>query len=239
RRFRRNIQPDHAAEPQTFAQVAAALIEKSPDGTKLAGAVEPLDRIASGIDDLSPHVSPRTALSVEQTRPERDAVKPALQTGKRLLPATEFFIHSSGASAPVGFYCLMQARAVFDAELTGEVQGAIAASDPILADFFPVVLAPSITTIGAMTDPCDRALQPSRFIENDIGRNAREAHRFHVEGSDRHPHAVMFQTGLIAESLAVLIDNDVTVTQQTHTESRLKPGKFVAHRRRHRSHMPQ
>ena len=54
----------------------------------------------------------------------------------------------------------MQARAVFDAELIGELQGAIAASDPTLADFFPVVLAPSITTIGAVTGPCDRTLQP-------------------------------------------------------------------------------
>ena len=65
RRFRRNIQPNHAAEPQTFAQIAAALIEKSPDGTEFAGAVEPLDGIAQGIDDLSPRVSPRTALSIE------------------------------------------------------------------------------------------------------------------------------------------------------------------------------
>ena len=80
--FRGNVQPDDAAEPQTFTQVAAASIEKSPKKTELAGAEEPLDGIATGIDYPPLDVSPRTASSVEQTRPERDAEKSAFKNGK-------------------------------------------------------------------------------------------------------------------------------------------------------------
>src|SRR5690349_10387041 len=69
RRFCGCVDADHAAPAEAFAEIPAALIQKSPDRTKLTGAVQPCDRLAPDIHDLSARVSPRPTLSIEETRP--------------------------------------------------------------------------------------------------------------------------------------------------------------------------
>ena len=60
---------NHSTQAETFGEIAAALIKKSPNGTEFAGAVEPLDRISPHIEDLAARVSLGASLGVEQGGP--------------------------------------------------------------------------------------------------------------------------------------------------------------------------
>jgi hypothetical protein len=64
----------HSTQAETLTEVAAALVQKSPDGAELAGAVEALDRLAPDVEDLAARVSFGTALGVEQAGPQRQAI---------------------------------------------------------------------------------------------------------------------------------------------------------------------
>src|ERR1043166_7418827 len=80
-----------------------------------------------------------------------------------------------------------------------------------------------------MTDARNGSLAPRIVIENEICRQPRVFQGGHIERGYRHPHAVMLETGLITEPLAVLIDDDVTIRRHPHDESRLVFGKLETH----------
>ena len=59
----------HPSQAEAFAEIAAALVQKSPDRSELAGAIEPLDGFSPHVQNLAARVSFGTALGVEQARP--------------------------------------------------------------------------------------------------------------------------------------------------------------------------
>src|ERR1043166_7129025 len=92
------VGPDHAAPAEALAEIAAALIEKSPDRTKLTGCVESLDRLPPDIDDLAAGIPPGSALRIEQTRPERQSIEIALKLDQSFRFTTELCVFSRTAT---------------------------------------------------------------------------------------------------------------------------------------------
>src|SRR5258708_16648070 len=101
--------------------------------------------------------------------------------------------------------------------------------NPAAIDLYLIIRTPFVASVGAMSDARDRAALFGPLVKYKIGRYARVAQGLHVESCDRHPHAVVLETGLVAKSLAVLIDDDITIGRHAHDESRFIFGKLKAH----------
>src|ERR1043166_4206886 len=85
----------------------------------------------------------------------------------------------------------------------------------------------------------DRPGESGCFVKDDIRGNPRKSESFLVEARYFHPHAVMLETGFIAESLSVLVHDDIAEGRHLHGKCSHVLRELIAHGRCDRFHMPK